>query len=210
MLRTKSVKLTVIPAMAFRIKSADGPSITIQRADYEAAGIASISRTSGEPIPSANTNMKMYPVEAFKEAIEKTNGLPYKRGKGVKVDKKDFKEKKVKPVEEVIIDSDEYQKVVDHYSDKNGKLSYDLLNKDFIKFAKSSSIVRKMIEEGTTVAKLRNYISCNKIRNITGNDKLSDKEVKKMVELFDEAYVKGIFKELNEELKKLLSKNKKK
>ena len=114
MLRTKSVKLTVIPAMAFRIKSADGPSITIQRADYEAAGIASISRTSGEPIPSANTNMKMYPVEAFKEAIEKTNGLPYKRGKGVKVDKKDFKEKKVKPVEEVIIDSDEYQKVVDH------------------------------------------------------------------------------------------------
>ncbi len=210
MLRTKSVKLTVIPAMAFRIKSPDGPSITIQRADYEAAGIASISRTSGEPIPSANTNMKMYPIEAFKEAIEKTNGLPYKRGKGVKVDKNEFKEKKVKPVEEVIIDSEEYQKVVDHYSDKNGRLSYELLNKDFIKFAKSSSVVRKMVEEGTTVAKLRNYMSCNKIRNITGNDKLSDKQVKKMVELLDEAYVKGIFKELNEELKKMLGANKRK
>ena len=210
MLRTKSVKLTVIPGVAFRIKSADGPSITIQRADYEAAGIASISRTSGGPIPSANTNMKMYPIEAFEEAIEKTNGLPFKRGKGAKADKKMFKEKKEKPVEEVIIDSDEYQKVVDHYSDKNGKLSYDLLNKDFIRFAHSSSIVRKMIEEGTTVAKLRNYISCNKIRNITGNDKLTDKEVKKMVELLDETYAKGIFKELNEELKRMLGKNKRK
>ena len=210
MLRTKAVKLTVIPAMAFRIKQPDGPSITIQRADYEAAGIASISRTSGEAIPSKNTNMKMYPAEAFKEAVEKTNGLPYKRGKGMKVTKEMVKEEKVKPVEEVIIDSEEYQKVVDHYSDKNGRLSYDLLNKDFIKFAKSSSIVRKMIEEGTTVAKLRNYISSHKIRNITGNDKLSDKQVKAMVDLLDEAYVKGIFKDLNEELKKMLGKKKKK
>ena len=89
-------------------------------------------------------------------------------------------------------------------------MSYDLLNKDFIKFAKSSSIVRNMVEEGTTLVKLRNYIVCNKIRNITENDKLSDKQVKKMVELLDEAYVKGIFKDLNEELKKMIGKNKRK
>ena len=215
MLRTKSVKLTVIPAMAFRVKLNEGPSITIQRADCEQSGIASISRTSGEAIPSKNTNMKMYPMEAFKEAIELTNGLPYnrakeKRQKGIKVTKEMVKEEKAKPVEEIIIDSDEYQKVVDHYTDKNGKLSYDLLNKDFIKFAKSSSVVRNMVGEGTTLAKLRNYIVCNKIRNITENDKLSDKQVKKMVELLDEAYVKGIFKDLNEELKKMIGKNKRK
>lgn len=154
-------------------------------------------------------------MEAFKEAIELTNGLPYnrakeKRQKGIKVTKEMVKEEKAKPVEEIIIDSDEYQKVVDHYTDKNGKLSYDLLNKDFIKFAKSSSIVRNMVEEGTTLAKLRNYIVCNKIRNITENNKLSDKQVKKMVELLDEAYVKGIFKDLNEELKKMIGKNKRK
>ena len=59
MLRTKSVKLTVIPAMAFRVKLNEGPSITIQRADCEQPGIASISRTSGEATPSKNTNMKM-------------------------------------------------------------------------------------------------------------------------------------------------------
>ena len=74
MLRTTAVELTTIPAAAFRIKTADGPSITVQRDDYKQPGIASISRTSGEPIPSKNTNLKKYPLEAFREAIEKTNG----------------------------------------------------------------------------------------------------------------------------------------
>jgi len=210
MLRTKAVKLSCIPAMAFRVKLPDGPSITIQREGKVQPGIAAISKTSGEPVLSANTDTTLYPLEAFREAIEKTNGLPYKKQKGVKVTKEMVKEKKEKPVEEVIIDSNEYQMIVDRYSDKNGKLSYDLLNKDFIKFAKSSSVVRTMVEEKATVAKIRNYITANKIRNITGNDKLSDKQVKAMVALLDEAYVKGIFKELNDEIRKMLGKNKKK
>lgn len=149
-------------------------------------------------------------MEAFEEAIKLTNGLPYKKQKGVKVTKEMVKEKKEKPIEEVIIDSEEYLKIVDKYSDKNGKLSYDLINKDFIKFAKSSSVVRKMIEEGTTAAKLRNYIVANKIRNITGNHDLDDKQIKKMVELLDETYPKGVFKELNDEIRKMLAANKKK
>ena len=210
MLRTKAVKLTVIPAMAYRVKQAEGPSITILRDDYEQAGIASISRTSGEPIPAKNVNLKMFPLEAFREAIEKTIGLPYKKGKPAKVEKGSLKEKKEKPVEEVIVDSNEYQMIIDKYTDKNGKLSYDLLNKDFIKFAKSSSVVRKMIEEGATPAKVRNYVVGNKIRNITNNDKLTDKQVKKMAELLDEAYPKGVFKDLNAEIRKMVAANKKK
>ena len=210
MLRTKAVKLTVIPAMAFRIKTASGPSITIQRADTEQPGIASVSKTSGKAVPAANTNLKLYPEEAFDEAIRLTNGLPYKKQKGIKVTKDMVKEKKEKEPEEVIIDSEEYLKIVDQYSDKNGKLSYDLINKDFIKFAKSSSHVRKMIEEGTTAAKVRNYVVASKIRNITGNDKLDDKQIKKMVELLDETYAKGIFKDLNNEIRRMLSANKKK
>lgn len=149
-------------------------------------------------------------MEAFEEAIKLTNGLPYKKQKGVKVTKEMVKEKKEKPIEEVIIDSEEYLKIVDKYSDKNGKLSYDLINKDFIKFAKSSSVVRKMIEEGTTAAKLRNYIVANKIGNITGNHDLDDKQIKKMVELLDEIYPKGVFKELNDEIRKMFAANKKK
>ena len=215
MLRTKAVKLTTIPAMAFRAKLPGGPSITIQRSDYEQPGIASISRTSGEAIPAANINTKVFPPEAFKEAIELTSGLPYnrtkeKKQKGIKVTKEMTKEEKEVVEEEIVIDSEEYQKILDKYEDKNGKLSYDLINKDFIKFAKSSSIVRDMAAEGATAKKIHNYVVTNKIRNITGNQDLSDKQVKKMVELLDETYPKGIFKELDSEIRKMVKTNKRK
>lgn len=212
MLRTKAVKLTVIPAMAFRVKMPGGPSITIQRADYQQPGIASISRTSGEAIPSKNTNTKMYPPEAFAEAIKLTNGLKYTRQKdkkGVKVTKDMFKEKKAKPVEEVALNEEAYQMIVDRYTDKKGNFSYDLMNKEFIRFAKTSSVVRDMVAENQSAAKIRNYVVYNKIRNITGMD-LSDKEIKKIVEKLDEAYPKGVFKDLNEEIKRMLSASKKK
>ncbi len=210
MLRTKAVKLTVIPAMAYRVKSPKGINITIQRADKEQPGIASISRTSGEAVLTNNTDLKAYPMKAFKEAIELTNGLPYKNQKGVKVTKEMVKEKKEKAVEEVTVDPKDYQKIVDKYSDKIGKFSYDLINKDFIKFAKTSKVVADLIAEGAGVAKVRNYIVSTKFRNITGNHDLSDKQIRKMVEMLDENYPKGVFKDLNSELRKLVGANKKK
>ena len=210
MLRTKAVKLTVIPAMAYRVKSPKGLNITIQRADKEQPGIASISRTSGEAVPTSNTDLKAYPMKAFKEAIELTNGLPYKNQKGVKVTKEMVAEKKEKVKEEVTVDPKDYQMILDKYMDKNGKFSYDLINKDFIKFAKTSKVVGDLIGEGATVAKVRNYIVSTKFRNITGNHNLSDKQIKKMVEMLDENYPKGVFKDLNSELRKLVGTNKKK
>ncbi|MBO4919479.1 MAG: hypothetical protein J5365_04920 [Erysipelotrichaceae bacterium] len=210
MLRTKAVKLTVIPAMAYRVKSPKGINITVQRADKEQPGIASISKTSGEAVPTSNTDLKAYPMKAFKEAIELTNGLPYKNQKGVKVTKEMVTEKKEKVKEEVIVDPKDYQMILDKYMDKNGKFSYDLINKDFIKFAKTSKVVGDLIGEGATVAKVRNYIVSTKFRNITGNHNLSDKQIKKMVEMLDENYPKGVFKDLNSELRKLVGTNKKK
>ena len=135
--------------------------------------------------------------------------------KGVKVEEGSISAKKTKAekeleAEEIIVDSTDYQKVVDKYTDKNGKLSYELLNKDFIKFAKSSSVVRNMAAEGATVPQLRKYIYCNKIRNITGNQDLTDKQCERIVELLDETYPKGVFKELNDELRKMVAANKKK
>lgn len=215
MLRTKAVKLTVIPAMAFRVKLPGGPSITIQRSDYKQPGIAAISRTSGEAIPAANVNIKKYPLEAFKEAIELTSGLPYNRTKekaqkGIKVTKEMTKEEKEIVEEEIVVDSAEYEKIVEKYSDKKGKLSYDLINKDFIRFAKTSSVVRDLAAEGATAKKIHNYIVTNKIRNIVGNHDLSDKQVKAMVELLDEIYPKGIFKDLDSEIRKMVKTNKRK
>lgn len=213
MIRTNVVKLTVIPAIAYRQRLTAGDTgITIMRADASQPGIASISKTSGKAIPAANVDTKLYPEEAFDEALKLTAGMPFRKQKAVKItedlqlvlvdDDSEIHE------DEVIVDSAEYQKIVDKYTDKNGKLSYDLMNKEFIKFAHSSSIVRKMVEDNKSAASIRNYIVSNRFRNITGNDDLDSKQLKKIVDMLDEASPKGVFKDLNAEIRKMQSKSK--
>ncbi|MBO4367403.1 MAG: hypothetical protein J5859_01705 [Clostridia bacterium] len=208
MIRTDTVDLTVIKAVAFRQKLMSGGSgITILRYDMDQPGIASISKTSGEPIPTDNTPADVYPAEAFREAIKLTAGMPYKKRGGVRVSKKSVKETPPEKSEEVteedvIIDSGEYQKLVEAYTDKNGKLSYDLLNRDLIRFAHASKIVRTMIEEGTPLKKVRSYIICTKFRSIIGSKKPTEAQVLKMADLLDEVSPKSAFKTLDAELRK--------
>ncbi len=77
MIRTDIVALTVIPGAAYRQKLPSGGSgVVLLRRGSAQPGIASISKTSGDPIPSANTPAAQYPVEAFKEAIALTAGMP--------------------------------------------------------------------------------------------------------------------------------------
>lgn len=218
MIRTKVVDLTVINGIAYRQKLPSGGSgIVILREDAAQPGIASISKTSGEPIPTANTSKKLYPQEAFAEAIALTAGLPYKKQGNVQLKGRPAAEEPAaeEPVpeelveEEAVADSTEYGKIVEKYTDKNGKLSYDLLNRDMIKFAHSSSRVRKMVEDGESVEKIRLYAAGTKFRNVTGNADLSDAQVLKMVDLLDEVSPKGVFKVFNDELRKMLKAGKK-
>lgn len=215
MIRTDAVKLTVISAVAFRQKLQNKESVlTILRPDYKQPGMASISRKTGEAIPAANTNLKKYPLDAFAEAAELTRSLPYKKQKNVKLSRdmmvEELKDVPADKEDEVVIDSAEYQKIVDHYSDKNGKLSYDLMNKDFIRFAKSSKVVKDMVAEKKSAAAIRNYVVSNKFKNISGNHDLSGKQLKKITELLDEANPKHVYKEFNAEIRKMLSAGKKK
>ena len=215
MIRTETVTLTTIEAVAFRQKlKAGGSGITILRYDIAQPGIASISKTSGEAIPTENTPADLYPAEAFNEAIRLTAGMPYKKRSGVRLTKKKVEE--VAPetteeiAEEVVIDTAEYQKLVDNYTDKNGKLSYDLLNRDLIRFAHASKTVSKMLEEGANVKKTRTYIVCTKFRTVIGNKKLTEAEILKMAELIDEVSPKSAFKALDSELRKLSAAKKQK
>ena len=216
-IRTEIVELTTIKAIAFRQKlMAGGAGVTVIRYDYDQPGIASISKTSGEAIPAANTPKDMYPQEVFNEAIKLTFGMPYKKRGMVKVDKKAAVEEvapepaEEETEEEVVIDSRDYQKLVDHYTDKNGKLSYELINKDLIKFAHSSKTVHSMLEEGDSVKKIRTYIVSTKFRNVTGDKKLSEAQAVKMGELLDEVSPKSLFKPLDSELRKMSAVQKKK
>lgn len=223
MIRTNSVTLSKIPAIAYRQKFASGGSgIVIVRSDASQPGIAGISKTSGEPIISANTPAGLYPAEAFAEAIALTAGMPYrKQGKPDARKAEAAMEKTVEAAaaevaqivaeaEEVIVDGDDYQKIVDAYTDKNGKLSYDLINKDLIKFVHSSSVCENMIAEGAAIEDIRLYAVATKFRSIADNDKLTDGQVLRMAELLDEVSPKGVFKELNAELRGRLAAAKRK
>ena len=204
MVRTNVVTLSVIKGIAYRQKlPAGGSGIVILREDAAQPGIASISKTSGEAIPAVNTPKKLYPQEAFQEAITLTAGLPYKKQGSVQLKGEPLADETAPEEiieEEAVVDSAEYQMIVDQYTDRNGKLSYELLNKDMIKFARSSSRVRKMIEAGESVDAIRLYTVGAKFRNITGNDDLTDAQILKMVELLDEVSPKGVFKEFDNEI----------
>ena len=72
-----------------------------------------------------------------------------------------------------------------------------------IRFARASSIVRKMIEEGESDDRIRLYTAGSKFRRIAGNPGLSDEQVLKIAELLDEVSPKGVFKEFNGQLRKM-------
>ena len=204
MIRTSIVELSVIEGFAYRRKLPSGGSgIVIIRKGVDQPGIASISKTSGEAIPASNTPKKKYPQEAFQEAMALTSGLPYRKLGSVTLTEEKVVEEPVpaaEKAEESVVDSAEYQKVVEKYLDKDGKLSYALINKDMIRFANSSGIVRRMETEGRSLEDIRLYVVGTKLRNITGNKKLTDEQVLKMTKLLDEVSPKGVLREFNEEI----------
>ena len=213
MIRTNSVTLTTLPAaIAYRRKAMSGGSaLVIVRADEPQPGIATISKTSGEPIISANTPAGAYPPEAFQEALELTAGMPYrKQGKPgapglVPTETEEVApEDPVEEQQEVVIDSDEYERVLDAYTDKGGKFSYDLMNKEMIQFAHKSEMVGRMVGAGESEETILSYIIGTKFRNITGNKDLTDEQVGLMAELIDEISPKGAFKELKAKVRSML------
>jgi hypothetical protein len=200
------VELTTIPAVAYRQKlPAGGSGVTICRYGEKQVGIASISTRSGKAIPAENNPAELYPAEAFNEAIELTRGLPYKKLGKVTVLKKSFKEAEPKAEEEEIpVDLAAYDKLAAKYTDKTGKLSYELINKDLIKLLKSSSVARKLVADKATPTKIKNYVVGAKFRDVTKKE-LTDKQVKQLSDMLDNVYPKGVFKELSDEIRKALA-----
>lgn len=213
MIRTNVVELTVIPAIAYRQKLPSGDvGITILSYGVAQPGLATISKTSGDAILSANTPKGLYPTEAFQEAITLTNGMPYRRQKSVQVKEEivlEAEEELPQEPEELedvsfVVDSPEYQRLVDRYTDKNGRLSYDLLNRELIQAAHASGQVRLMIEEKATADEIRVQVVKAQLRNLTRKPSLTDAQVAKMIELLDETSPKGVLRPLNDEIRKWL------
>ena len=208
MIRTDVVALTVIHGAAYRQKMPSGGSaVVILREDSSQPGLAIINKKNAEPVPSENTPKDLFPQEAFKEAIALTMGLPYrKQGKAkLKGMKFEAKPENGEPKEVlVVVDGKDYQAIVDKYTDKTGKLSYELLNKDMIRFANSSKVVRTMIEEQKQPKAIREYAVGTKFRTIAKNPEMTRAQVQKIVDLLDEVSPKGVLKEFNDEIRKKL------
>ena len=212
MIRTSVVNLTEIPAVAFRQKLTSGGSgVTILRYGAEQPGVASISKTSGRPIPVANCPAELYPETAFAEALALTAGMPYRRLGTVRVTGElvlapDTLESEPETLREtaVIIDSEEYQRIVDCYTDRTRKLNYDLLNRDFIQTAHSSGQVRLMIEERATADEIRTEIVKAQLKKLARNPTLTEPQIGEMIKLLDEVSPKSVFRPLNDEIRKWL------
>lgn len=214
MIRTKIVELSSINAVAYRQKRPKGKGrgslIVIKRFDLDQPGMAIIDKGSGEPQPTPNTNLNHFPLEVLKEAAELTAGLPFSRRGAVKISQDAqaeqiaSSEEAEAPEETATIDSAEYEAVVKAYTNKKGELSYELLNKDFIKFAKSSKIVSRMVTEGATLEEIRDHVLKVKLEGLSKNRNLSQEQINLIIDTLDEVSPRHVLREFNDELRKML------
>ena len=219
-IRTTAVELTVIPAIAYKQKlSSGGAGIKIFRLDQEISTVFTIDRRTGEGKPYGKYDVDLFPDEAVYEALELTTGLPYtSRGKlkvTISEEEKDdnpFGEEDVAETETEkadMVDSEEYQAIIQRYTNEKGKINYSLMNKDFIQFASKSKMVGNMIADKAAVEDILLLVVKNRVAYLSGKkESLSDKETTALIETLDEIDPRSAFKELTLYIKRLLAKNK--
>lgn len=209
-IRTVAVELSTIPALAFKqkLQSSGGAGIKLFRLDREADAVFTIDKRSGEGIPYGPVDAALFPPEAVEEAIELTGGLPYtKRGKlnvkafSPQIDPDDVGEDDTEALD--MVDSDEYNAIIERYSDEKGKLNYHLMNRDFMQFAGKSKVVSDMLAKGNTPEEILHFIVKSRATFLSGKkESLSDREVTALIEILDEIDPRSAFKELTQYLRR--------
>jgi len=208
-IRTRLVELASLEAVAYRRKLRGGRTgLVILRHDSAQPGLALIDGKSGTPDIAANTPRALFPDEAFAEAQELTSGLPYTARGPVRfvatADAAPDAEEDA-PEDAAAVDSAEYEAIVKAYTNRKGELSYDLLNKDFIQFAKSSKIVADMAADRADAGAIRNHVVRVKLEQLTGNRNLSEAQIAAIVDMLDAVSPRHVFRELNDEIRKMLA-----
>ena len=214
LVRTKSVELTVIPAIAYKQKlTSGGAGIKIIRLDQAADAVATLDRRTGEPVAYGKIDAQLFPAEAFEEAIELTAGLPYSSRRHINVSVREEQEAEepapapdaagVAPSRDMS-GTDEYKAIVERYCDEKGRMNYTLMNKDFIQFASRSKTVADMVGEHALTDDIVIYVVQNRAAYIAGKrDSLDAQGAAALIETLDELDPRSVFKELKRYLNRL-------
>lgn len=211
-IRTAAVELTTIPAIAYKQKLlAGGAGLKIHRLDKDAVGVFTIDRRGGVPVPYGPVDAKLFPEDALEEALELTIGMPYaKRGKlrvsGAEQPKEaeDVTEEDKEAID--MVDSPEYEAIVERYSDEKGKMNYHLMNKDLMNFANRSKTVANMVEKRADEEEILRFILKSRASELAGRrESLGDAEADALIETLEEMDTRGAFKELRAYLRRRLA-----
>lgn len=214
-IRTKAVELAVIPAMAYKQKlSSGGAGIKVIRFDGQTAVCTIDKRTSGLT-PYGGFDEALFPMDAFDEALELTNSLPYSARGNIKLSAleesrpEDVPEEA--PPEQVDMTlSPEYVAIVERYSDEKGKLNYTLMNKDFIQFASKSKVVSELVGAGAEQDEILVTIVKSRSTELSRQkESLDSDSVILLIETLDEIDPRSAFKELKAHINRMLAKSKK-
>ena len=212
MVRTEIVELKNIFGIAYKQKLVSGGAgITVITPEGNA--VATIDRRSGLCVPYGSFDAEVFTDAVFKEALDKTRGLPYRRlGKITKVHvNKIVEEADEDEIEEDqpaidVLASAEYKEFIYAYTNKTGKFSYQVMNRDLMQFASKSSVVAGMVAEKTDTDQIVRYVVKSKAADLARNKGMSDEMLDAFIETMDSMNTRSAFKELTSYLRRLKAK----
>jgi len=217
MIRTEAVKTTTIPGMGFRQKlTAGGSGITILTPDNRAT--FTINKRDGKCVPFGKVDTGVFTEDVIKEVLELTQGLPYRRlGKITKVHvNKPCEESPVEKEAEDekcdidVVTSAEYAAFIEKYSDKKGRFSHQLMNKELMQFAARSGAVGKKLEANENIDLIVRYVVRSKAAALSRKKDMDDEMLTAFIDTIDSICTRSAFKELNAYLRGRMSRRKKK
>lgn len=210
-IRTKLVELSSLDAVAYRQRLGTGHSgVVILRYDSPQPGLALLNRNTGEPDPAANVPRDLFPLEAFREALELTSGLPYSRRGRVRLSQLEppaaaEADDEGRADDLATVCSDDYAAIVEAYTNRKGELSYELLNKALIQAAHGNAFVAELVARRVPLEQIRDHVVKANFEAVTANRALSMDAVQRIVEMLDAVSPRSVLRELDDALKRMLA-----
>ncbi|MCL2814098.1 MAG: hypothetical protein FWD23_05810 [Oscillospiraceae bacterium] len=208
MIRTDSVKLTAIEAIAYKQKILNGGGAAgltvITKTDR---AVVTIDKRTGDYIPYGKVDSAIFTEAVFSEAFNLTKSLPLKKQNSIKniglsleITLNDDANNEVETGEDEVLASAEYNDFLQAYTNKKDKFDFKLMNKDLIQFAAKSTSVAKMKGEKRPIDEILVYIVGQKLNTLTKGRRTED-FVKKFIEVMDAMETRSAFKELKASFK---------